>query len=144
VRGSQVAPAELEALLLEHPQILDAAVIGVKTASHDEDPRAYIVLRQPGAVSEDEIVHFVASKVAKVKRLTGGVKFVQAIPKNPVNSPGEAFLVRVADVDLVWEDPTETAERFGEAGERGATAGAFVVGRWHGTRVCSLEYLRWK
>jgi acyl-coenzyme A synthetase/AMP-(fatty) acid ligase len=89
-----VAPAELEALLLEHPQILDAAVIGVKTASDDEDPCAYIVLRQAGAVSEDEIVQFVASKVAKVKRLTGGVKFVLAIPKNPVSGLVEVLVDR--------------------------------------------------
>ncbi len=62
MRGAQVAPAELEALLLEHPQIMDAAVVGIKTyaflgfqsapcadqlcrPTDDEDPRAYVVLR---------------------------------------------------------------------------------------------------
>ncbi|OQV06756.1 hypothetical protein CLAIMM_11283 [Cladophialophora immunda] len=82
VRGAQVAPAELEALLLEHPQILDAAVIGIKTASEDEDPRAYVVPRKDGAITEQEVVDFVASKVSKFKRLTGGVIFLPSIPKN--------------------------------------------------------------
>ncbi|KAF2647971.1 putative 4-coumarate-CoA ligase [Lophiostoma macrostomum CBS 122681] len=83
VRGAQVAPAELEALLFEHPQVLDAAVIGVKTATDDEDPRAYIVARDRTKVSERDIVVFVQERVAKVKRLTGGVVFVDSIPKNP-------------------------------------------------------------
>ncbi|KIW95889.1 uncharacterized protein Z519_02954 [Cladophialophora bantiana CBS 173.52] len=82
VRGAQVAPAELEALLLEHPQILDAAVIGL-SPSDDEDPRAYVVPRHAGAITEEEIVEFVASKVSKIKRLTGGVGFLSSIPKNP-------------------------------------------------------------
>ncbi|KAJ9612213.1 hypothetical protein H2200_003810 [Cladophialophora chaetospira] len=82
VRGAQVAPAELEALLLEHPSIVDAAVIGIKTASDDEDPRAYVVPRKAGAITEQDVIDFVASKVSKIKRLTGGVIFLPVIPKN--------------------------------------------------------------
>ncbi|KAK5044931.1 hypothetical protein LTR84_010303 [Exophiala bonariae] len=87
VRGSQVAPAELEALLLEHPQIVDAAVIGIKTPTGDENPRAYVVLapRKPGSrsISEADVVSFVSSRVSKTKHLTGGCVFIDAIPKNP-------------------------------------------------------------
>jgi 4-coumarate--CoA ligase len=86
VKGNQVAPAELEALLLEHPQIADAAVIGV-TISEGEVPRAYIVL-QPSAkdkVQGQEIAEWLARRVSRHKRLVGGVVFIDGIPKNPVS-----------------------------------------------------------
>jgi acyl-CoA synthetase (AMP-forming)/AMP-acid ligase II len=83
VKGHQVAPAELEALLLERSDVADAAVIGV-TIQHEEVPRAYVV-RSPGtSASGEEIAQWLAAKVAKYKRLKGGVSFVEAIPKNPV------------------------------------------------------------
>lgn len=88
VKGNQVAPAELEALLLEHPQVADAAVIGV-TIDGAEVPRAYIVLQQTakGKVQEQEIADWLSKRVSKYKRLVGGVVFIDTIPKNPVSSP---------------------------------------------------------
>ena len=83
VRGAQVAPAELEALLLEHPQIVDAAVVGVKTESGDEEPRAYVVPRNTSMLSPLDVADFVQRRVAKQKRLCGGVVFVDDIPKTP-------------------------------------------------------------
>ncbi|KAL4779644.1 hypothetical protein BJX76DRAFT_365074 [Aspergillus varians] len=85
VRGFQVAPPELEAVLLSHPQIVDAAVIGVKDlAGETELPRAYVVRRpETGAgLTEDEVKEYLAGRLAKFKALTGGVRFVEAIPKN--------------------------------------------------------------
>ncbi|KKK20729.1 4-coumarate-CoA ligase [Aspergillus rambellii] len=82
VKGNQVAPAELEALLLEHPAVADAAVIGVPM-NNDERPRAYIVLRTGHSATEQDIVSFIDGKVSAIKRITGGVAFVDAIPKNP-------------------------------------------------------------
>ena len=86
VKGNQVAPAELEALLLEHPQLTDAAVIGV-TIDEQEVPRAYVVLQvqAEGSVSEEEIKDWLAKRVSRYKRLDGGVVFVDSIPKNPVS-----------------------------------------------------------
>lgn len=81
VRGAQVAPAELEALLLEHPQVLDAAVIGVKTATGDEEPRAYVVPRNRRMRSEEEVALFVQRRVVKQKRLCGVVSSVEVIPR---------------------------------------------------------------
>lgn len=86
VRGFQVAPPELEAVLLSHPQIIDAAVIGVPHPGGDgEAPRAYIV-RRPGPegekLTEEEVKTYLGSKLSKYKALTGGVKFVNAIAKN--------------------------------------------------------------
>ncbi|KAK7863109.1 hypothetical protein R5R35_001997 [Gryllus longicercus] len=82
-KGFQVPPAELEAILLTHPSIKDAAVIGVPDIEAGELPRAFVV-KQPGAVlSEDHVIDFVASQVSPAKRLHGGVKFISEIPKNP-------------------------------------------------------------
>lgn len=83
VKGYQVAPAELEALLLDNPAIGDVAVIGVLGAGGEELPRAYVTLNGEKKATEEEIVAWVAERVARHKRLTGGVKFVDAIPKNP-------------------------------------------------------------
>jgi 4-coumarate--CoA ligase len=86
VKGNQVAPAELEALLLDHPAVADAAVIGVQTEDGDERPRAYVVLKPDEKscnTSEDEVVKFVATRVSRHKRITGGVVYLDTIPKNP-------------------------------------------------------------
>jgi 4-coumarate--CoA ligase len=85
VKGNQVAPAELEALLLDHNAIADAAVIGV-TIGHDEHPRAYVVLKEGAKATEKEIQDWLSKLVTRTKRLTGGVRFVPAIPKNPVRN----------------------------------------------------------
>ncbi|KAJ9488191.1 hypothetical protein VN97_g5106 [Penicillium thymicola] len=82
VKGNQVAPAELEALLLEHPAISDVAVIGV-VINNNEHPRAYVVLRSGQFATANEIAHYLDNKVSAFKRITGGVVFLDAIPKNP-------------------------------------------------------------
>ncbi|KAF2686857.1 4-coumarate-CoA ligase-like protein [Lentithecium fluviatile CBS 122367] len=85
VKGLQVAPAELEALLLDHPDVQDAAVIGV-TANGEELPRAYIVPQaqtKPTPEVAENIKRWLAERVSKAKRLEGGVHFIDAIPKNP-------------------------------------------------------------
>lgn len=87
VRGFQVAPPELEAVLLSHPQIVDAAVIGVSTPNikDTEHPRAYIV-RRPGDEGEkltpEDVHRYMGKRLARYKALTGGIKFVSTIPKN--------------------------------------------------------------
>lgn len=86
VKGNQVAPAELEGLILDHPGISDAAVIGIQTPDGDEAPRAFCIRQQSEEgkkVTEKDVQDFVASRVVHYKRLKGGVKFVDAIPKNP-------------------------------------------------------------
>lgn len=82
VKGNQVAPAELEALLLDHPAVVDAAVIGV-TIDGGEVPRAYIVRNPASKATEEDIAKWLEGKVARYKQLRGGVVFVDGIPKNP-------------------------------------------------------------
>ncbi|WP_127784081.1 AMP-binding protein [Rhodococcus sp. X156] len=80
-KGYQVPPAELEALLLTHDKIADAACIGVTDAEGEEVPKAFVV-RQPGAeLSAEEVMDFVASKVAPYKKVRQ-VEFLEAIPKS--------------------------------------------------------------
>ena len=85
-KGFQVAPAELEAILLEHPKVNDAAVIGVHSDEHaSELPRAYVVVA-PGVAQDEgtrrEVQDFVHARVAAHKRLRGGIRFVAEVPKS--------------------------------------------------------------
>lgn len=85
VRGFQVAPPELEGVLLSHANIVDAAVIGVPdpVREGDELPRAYVV-RRPGqnGPTEKEVHAWMRERLASFKMLEGGVRWVEAIPKN--------------------------------------------------------------
>lgn len=87
VRGFQVAPLELEGVLLAHPQIIEAAVVGVYPCGLDggEVPRAYVV-RRPGPegakLTADEVKSYVRARLAKYKALEGGVIFLDLLPKN--------------------------------------------------------------
>ncbi len=82
-KGFQVPPAELEAVILSMPQVKEAIVIPVEDDEAGEIPRAYIVKQDncPANFSEADVVDFVAERVAPHKRLRGGVKFANAIPK---------------------------------------------------------------
>ncbi|KAI8150227.1 hypothetical protein BJV82DRAFT_503477 [Fennellomyces sp. T-0311] len=85
-KGFQVAPAELEALLLGLPEVADCCVIGVyDNAEATEIPRAYVV-PQAGVKADDALVKkitdYVAKNVTGYKRLRGGVRFIDAVPKN--------------------------------------------------------------
>ncbi|KAJ3191803.1 hypothetical protein HK101_007402 [Irineochytrium annulatum] len=81
-KGLQVAPAELEAVLLTHPAIADAAVIPRPDERAGEVPRAYVVLKPNAKATESEIRAFVEGKVAQHKRLRGGVAFIAEVPKS--------------------------------------------------------------
>ena len=85
VRGWQVSPAELQAVLMLHPDILDAAVIGILHPKDDttEAPRAYVVKIPDSEVDLADIKNHMSNYLARYKSLDGGVVFVDAIPKNP-------------------------------------------------------------
>ncbi|ORY66285.1 putative phenylacetyl-CoA ligase [Pseudomassariella vexata] len=85
-KGFQVAPAELEGILLGHGDIIDACVIPIfDNERSTEVPRACVVLKPGTARTEEkakEIVDWLATKVAPHKQLRGGVCFVDEVPKN--------------------------------------------------------------
>jgi acyl-CoA synthetase (AMP-forming)/AMP-acid ligase II len=80
-KGFQVPPAELEALLLTHPQIADAAVIGIPDDEAGEIPAAYVVLKPGQDATAADIQSFVAEQVANYKQVRK-LTFVDAIPKS--------------------------------------------------------------
>jgi acyl-CoA synthetase (AMP-forming)/AMP-acid ligase II len=78
-KGLQVAPAELEATLLTHPAVADAAVIGVPDEEAGEVPKAFVVLR--GEASAADILAHVAEHVAPYKKIRH-LEFIEQIPKS--------------------------------------------------------------
>lgn len=82
VKGFQVAPAELEALLLTHPAVADAAVIGIPDDESGELPRAFIVLKPGQEIEPADITDFTRQHVATYK-VVHDVVFTDAIPKSP-------------------------------------------------------------
>jgi acyl-CoA synthetase (AMP-forming)/AMP-acid ligase II len=82
VSGFQVAPAELEALIVTHPGVADVAVVGEPCAETGERPVAHVVLRAGSGLQENDIVAFVEGRVASYKRIAR-VRFVASIPKSP-------------------------------------------------------------
>lgn len=80
-KGYQVPPAELEALLLTNDKIADAAVIGVKDAEGEEIPKAFVVLQQGAELSGDDVMSFVAERIAPHKKVRV-VEFIDQIPKS--------------------------------------------------------------
>jgi acyl-CoA synthetase (AMP-forming)/AMP-acid ligase II len=80
--GFQVPPAELEGILLEHPSVADAAVIGKEDLEHGEIPKAFVVKKEGAEVTADELMEYVAIQVATFKRVRE-IEFVESVPKNP-------------------------------------------------------------
>ncbi|KAK4517350.1 uncharacterized protein ATC70_000685 [Mucor velutinosus] len=109
-KGYQVAPAELEALLMSHDAVADCCVIGIyDSAQATELPRAYVVL-QPSVpktpASATMISKFVEDNVISYKKLRGGVQFLDVIPK----SPSGKILRRVLR-DAVLEEKKQQQQR---------------------------------
>jgi acyl-CoA synthetase (AMP-forming)/AMP-acid ligase II len=80
-KGFQVPPAELEAVLLRHPDVVDAAVIGLPDDEAGEISVGYVVLRPAAAASPEEIMRFVAGEVAHYKQIRR-LEVIDAIPKS--------------------------------------------------------------
>jgi long-chain acyl-CoA synthetase len=81
-KGFGIAPAEIEAVLHEHPAVADCAVVPKLDPEAGELPRAFVVCKPNTSVSEDELMRFVAGRVATYKQVRV-VTFIDAIPKNP-------------------------------------------------------------
>ncbi|HXR44481.1 MAG TPA: AMP-binding protein, partial [Pseudolysinimonas sp.] len=80
-KGYQVAPAELEALLLTHPEIIDAAVVAELDDEAGEIPKAFVVRREGSDIDEEVVISFVAEHVAPHKKVRK-VAFIDAVPKS--------------------------------------------------------------
>jgi NAD(P)-dependent dehydrogenase (short-subunit alcohol dehydrogenase family) len=76
--GNQVAPAELEAVLTQHPVVRDAAVVGVPDERYGEMPKAFVVA---AGADDEELLAYVAERVAPYKKVRA-IEFVAALPRN--------------------------------------------------------------
>ncbi|KAF0893263.1 hypothetical protein E2562_023905 [Oryza meyeriana var. granulata] len=98
-KGYQVPPAELEALLLTHPEITDVAVIPFPDRESGQVPMAYIVRKKGSKLSEREVMEFVAKQVAPYKKVRK-VAFVTDIPKNASGKILRKDLIKLATSKL--------------------------------------------
>jgi len=82
-KGYQIAPAELEGIIVEHPDVADVAVIPKDTGTADgEYPKAFVVRRDGSDLDAAAVMAFVADRVAPYKKVRE-VEFIDAVPKNP-------------------------------------------------------------
>lgn len=108
-KGFQVPPAELEGILVNNEAIDDAAVVGIHSDAHgSEVPLAFVVRsaksKDSGRSEEDEAAHIISwldGQVAPHKRLRGGVRFVDVIPKSPSGKILRRFLKKAIDESKV-------------------------------------------
>lgn len=98
-KGYQVAPAELEALLLTHPEIADSAVIPFPDKDVGQFPMAYVVRKAGSNLSESAVMDFITKQVAPYKRIRR-VAFVASIPKNPSGKILRKDLIQLATSKL--------------------------------------------
>jgi acyl-coenzyme A synthetase/AMP-(fatty) acid ligase len=89
-KGYQVAPAELEAILLGHPAVADVAVVRRPDARAGEVPKAFVVLQAPATAQE--LMAWVAGHVASYKRVRE-VEFIDSIPRSPTGKILRRLLV---------------------------------------------------
>ena len=82
VKGFQVAPAEVEALLLEHPQVADAAVIGIPDERAGERVKAFVVARPGVELTAENVKRFIAENASEFK-VPAEVEFIETVPKLP-------------------------------------------------------------
>lgn len=85
-KGSQVAPAELEGILIGHPEVNDVAVIGLHVeAIHSEVPLGFVVLKEGTKRDEAkavELIKWLGQRTSKTKLLRGGINFIDEVPKS--------------------------------------------------------------
>lgn len=115
VKGNQLAPAELEGLLLDHSAVADVCVIGVPDTYSGEVARAYIVVSNEAqnldrAQLAKDLAQFVSSQKVRYKWLDGGVEFLESIPKNPSGKLLRRVLRDQYKASLISEKPGGNAK----------------------------------
>ena len=78
----KVSPSELEDVIRCHPAVAEVSVIGIPDDYAGELPRAFVVSKKSASVTQQDLIDFVDARVSKVKKLKGGVEFVNSLPKS--------------------------------------------------------------
>jgi len=100
-KGFQVPPAELEDVLISHPHIADACVIPVVDVEAGEIPKAYVVLKPDAKISEEELKEWFDQRVSPYKKLRGGIKFVNEVPKSAAGKLLRRLLIERDRAELI-------------------------------------------
>ncbi|KAF8854356.1 4-coumarate-CoA ligase-like protein [Acephala macrosclerotiorum] len=104
VRGWQVSPAEIEAALLEHPDIVDAGVIGIPAADGcGQAPAAFVKRNEGSRLDMEGVREFLGSRLARYKNV-GEVEFVDSIPRNPTGKILRRVLRDTREPDVPTKD----------------------------------------
>ena len=93
VEGVIVLPSELEYLLLQHQDVSEAAVVGIKDSHYGEVPKAFVVLKPNRKVSEESLVQYMDGLVNPYKKLRGGITFLKELPKTPLGKINKTLLI---------------------------------------------------
>ena len=104
-KGFQVAPAELEALLLTHPKIRDVAVVRSPDEEAGEVPKAFIVGDE--TLSPEEVMSFVANNVSPHKKIRR-VEFLDEIPKSAAGKILRRILIEREEANVGQTNPPES------------------------------------
>ncbi|XP_022907546.1 luciferin 4-monooxygenase-like isoform X2 [Onthophagus taurus] len=80
-KGFQVSPVEIEGILISHPKVKAACVVGTPDELAGELPTGFVVKQPNVDVTEDELIQYVAERISKTKHLRGGIYFVEDLPK---------------------------------------------------------------
>nr|CAB3495134.1 unnamed protein product [Digitaria exilis] len=81
-KGFQIAPADLDAVLVEHPEIVDVAVTSAEDEEAGEIPVAFVVRKSGSSLSRTQVMEYVANQVSPYKKVRK-VVFVESIPRSP-------------------------------------------------------------
>ncbi|XP_068900570.1 luciferin 4-monooxygenase-like [Tenebrio molitor] len=103
-KSYQVSPVELETILVKHPQIEDAAVVGKMDRRFGEVPVGFIVKREDVTLTEGQVCDFVATFVSVEKRLHGGVRFVDVIPRNSMGKISRCELTKYVQDEFIQNE----------------------------------------
>jgi len=104
-KGYQVPPAELEAILLTHPAVADAAVIASPDADAGEVPKAFVVLKAPA--TPEELMQFVAQRVAPHKK----IRLVETIDEIPKSASGKILRRKLVEKERAKTSTKQEAHR---------------------------------
>jgi 4-coumarate--CoA ligase len=97
-----IVPSSVESVVLEHPAVKEAVVVGVPREEEGEVPAACVVLKEGFSAGKDEIEEFVAERVSDREKLRAGVVFVRKLPKTPtgkvIRKDVQEWVVKVLNV----------------------------------------------